>query len=319
MTNNVSITVLMPAYNAQNYIGEAIHSVLQQTYTHFELLIINDGSTDGTKNIINSFDDERIVLINKNHEGVSAALNYGLMHAKGKYIARFDADDVCVSDRLQNQIVFLESHPEYVLTGSDAEYMLENGEFLFSFKCIAHEYDEIFRKLYFYCPFIHSSVMYRKDTVIEAGGYSEHAHHFEDYFLWTQLAKKGKLHNIPKPLIKVRFNAASVTIDEKWRGNKFRNLKRKIIHRGSITPQEGEQLLTIIKEQNSEEIKKAAYYALCGKKFLANNYQPEKARKQIREAINILPLRVDNYALLMASYLPEKIIRWLHKLSPNRL
>jgi glycosyltransferase involved in cell wall biosynthesis len=313
------ITVLMPAYNAGPYISEAIHSVLQQSFTDFELLIINDGSTDETENIIRSFADKRIVLINKFHEGISRALNMGLWYAKGKYIARFDADDICFPERLQKQIDFLESHPEYIITGSDAEYILENGEFLFDFKCIANEHNDIFRKLYLYCPFIHSSVMYRKEDVIQAGAYSDHAHHFEDYLLWAQLAKKGKLHNIPLPLLKVRFNAASVTIDEKWRSTKFRKLKRKIIHRGNITQPEGNQLIEIINEENDLALKQAAYHALCGKKFLADNYQPEKARTQIKAAINIRPFRFDNYALLLASYFPEKLIRWLHQLSPNRL
>ncbi len=319
MINETAITVLMPAYNAERYIGEAIQSVLQQTFIDFELLIVNDGSTDGTEKIIRNFFDDRIVLINKSHEGISKALNTGLKYAKGKYIARFDADDICFPERLQKQIAFLETHPNYLLTGSDAEYILATGEFLFNFKCIAHEHGEIIGKLFFYCPIIHSSVMYRKDVVIEAGYYSEHAHHFEDYLLWAQLAKKGKLHNISKPLIKVRFNPASLTIDEKWRSHKFRSLKRKVIRRGTITEKEGTELLGIIKEKNTDEIKLAAYHALCGKKFLADNYQPQKARIQIKKAINIYPLRFDNYALLFASYLPEKIIRWLHKLSPNKL
>jgi glycosyltransferase involved in cell wall biosynthesis len=319
MTNEVTVTVLMPAYNAARYISEAICSVLSQTFADFELLIINDGSTDETQNIIGHFTDKRIVLINKIHQGISQALNTGLKNAKGKYIARFDADDICFPERLEKQVNFLEKHPEYVLTGSDAKYILETGEFLFDFKCIAHSHEEIMQKLYFYCPFIHSSVMYKKNAVTQSGGYPEHAHQFEDYLLWIRLAKSGKLFNIPEALIKVRFNPASVTIDEKWRGKNFRRIKKKVIHRGHVTMQESNKLLTIIKQQNNEQIKQGAYYALCGKKFLANNYQPAKARVQIKKAITIQPYRWDNYALLMLSYFPEKIIRLLHKLSPNRL
>jgi len=319
MMNEKIVTVLMPAYNAERFIGEAICSVLVQTFIDFELLIINDGSTDKTENVIRHFTDKRIVLINKIHAGISQALNTGLKNAKGKYIARFDADDVCFPERLEKQVNFLATHPDYLLTGSDAEYMLETGEFLFNFKCIAHSHHQIMQKLYFYCPFIHSSVMYRKNAVMQAGGYPEHAHQFEDYLLWVKLAKSGKLYNIPESLIKVRFNPASVTIDEKWRGKNFRRIKRKIIKRGDVTMFEGNKLLAILKQQNKEQIKQSAYYALCGKKFLANNYQPVKAREQIKKAITIHPYRWDNYALLVASYFPEKIIRWLHKLSPNRL
>jgi hypothetical protein len=317
--NNPLITVLMPAYNAENYIREAIQSVLCQTFEDFEMLVIDDGSSDRTKQIVDEFSDIRIKRISKAHEGISKTLNIGLYCSTGKYIARFDADDICFPERLQYQVNFLESHPDHSLTGCDAAYIQEDGEYLFQFKCMAHEHHEIIRKLYFYCPFIHSGVMFRKEDVIAAGGYPIHAHHFEDYLLWVKLAKKGKLHNIPKPLIKVRFNAKSLTIDEKWRGYKFRKLKSQIIHRGEVTEKEGAQLLEIIKGQNDEGLKQAAYHALCAKKLLADNYQPGEARRQILKAINFKPFRIDNYGLLIVSYLPEKFIKWLHNQSPNRL
>jgi glycosyltransferase involved in cell wall biosynthesis len=313
------ITVLMPVYNAGKYIHEAIASVLNQTCDDFELLIINDGSTDETVDTIQSFNDPRIVLVNKEHEGTPSALNTGLRIAQGSYIARFDADDICTPQRLEKQLNFLEDHPDYVLVGSDAEYILENGDYLFGFQCIAHSNEEIQNNLYVYCPCIHSAVMYKRDDVIKAGGYNVHAHHFEDYLLWTSLAKTGKLQNLREPLIKVRINPSSVTIDEKWRGERFRQLKRQATTRGSITEEEGDELLAIIKRQDVRNIKEGAYHALCGKKFLANNYQPKKARGHVRRAISVRPFRLDNYLLYAVSYFPEQFIAWLHKQSPNRL
>jgi glycosyltransferase involved in cell wall biosynthesis len=313
------ISVLMPAYNAAKYIYKAIASVLDQTYSDFELLIINDGSTDDTASVALSFNDPRIVLINTEHEGIAAALNTGLRLADGSFIARFDADDICLPQRLEKQLNFLEDHPDYVLVGSDAEYILENGDFLFNFQCIAHSNEEIQRNLYVYCPFIHSTVMYKRDEVIKAGGYNVHAHNFEDYLLWTSISKVGKLQNLREPLIKVRLNASSVTIDEKWRGERFRQLKRQATTRGSITEEEGEELLAIINRQDVRKIKEGAYHALCGKKFLANNYQPAKARQHVLKAISIRPRRLDNYLLYAVSYFPEPFIAWLHKQSPNRL
>ena len=313
------ITVLMPAYNAGKYIREAIASVLEQTYHEFELLIINDGSTDNTVSEVLSFNDPRIVLVNNEHQGIAATLNTGLRLADTYYVARFDADDICMPDRLEKQFNFLQDHPDYVMVGSDAEYILENGDFLFSFKCIAHSNDEVQENMYVYCPFIHSSVMYKKNEVIKAGGYNVNAHHFEDYLLWTSLAKIGKMQNLREPLIKVRFNPASATIDEKWRGDRFRQLKRQATNRGAITEDEGNELLSIIQKQDTGKIKEGAYHALCGKKFLANNYQPSKARGHVRKAIGVNPFRLDNYLLYAVSYLPESLILWLHKKSPNRL
>src|SRR6202012_1384486 len=111
------------------------------------------------------------------------------------------------------------------------------------------------------------------------------------------IAKAGKLHNLAEPLIKYRLNPASVTIDERWRGKRFRQLKRAAITRGSITENEGEELLEIIREQDVWKIKEGSYHALCGKKFLANNYEPAKARGHVRKAIKIHPFRFDNYLL----------------------
>ena len=313
------ITVLMPAYNAAEYIGEAIVSVLAQTFRDFELVIVNDGSTDDTVAIINSFRDERIVLIDQQNAGVAVALNTGLKHARAPYIARFDADDICHPQRLEKQLGFLLHNPEYIIVGSDADYILENGDFLFHFRCIGHTHQQIIDKLYFYCPFVHPAVMYKKEIICQTGGYPTDAHNFEDYLLWTQIIGAGKLFNIAEPLIKYRLNSSSVTIDEKWRGERFRQLKRDAVKRGFITAQEGDELLHIIKSQDVRRIKEGSYHSLCGKKFLANNYQPGKARQHIKKAIGLYPFRLDNYLLYMVSYMPQWFILWLHKLSPNRL
>src|SRR5438309_494210 len=109
--NRSKITVLMPAYNAGKYIRASIESVLNQTYQNFELLIINDGSTDDTISIVLSINDPRIVLVNKEHEGIATTLNTGLRLADTYYIARFDADDICMPQRLEKQFNFLEDHP----------------------------------------------------------------------------------------------------------------------------------------------------------------------------------------------------------------
>jgi glycosyltransferase involved in cell wall biosynthesis len=313
--NDIKISVLMPAYNAGKYIREAIHSVLAQTYPHFELLIINDGSVDDTAGIIASFTDPRIhVIHHEMNKGIAAALNTGLLHARADYIARFDADDICFPRRLEIQFHFLSTHPGYIVTGSDAEYIDEGGEHLFHFTCNGHVHTQILKKIYSHCPFIHSAVMYRKDAVLSAGGYSVHAHNFEDYFLWVRLHNYGKFHNLPQPLIRVRFNPHSATIDEKRRGRLFRKMKREIIHRGTITEQEGSVLHALIKSQDVHKIKESAYYTLCGKKYLVNNHQPVKARALLAKAIRIHPLRLDNYALYLVSFFPPSFITRLHKM-----
>jgi Glycosyl transferase family 2 len=313
------VSVLMPAYNAGNYIAEAVESVLRQTFSDFELIIINDGSTDDTLDVLKRFHDPRIIIQSQKNAGVSAALNHGLSIAKGEYICRFDADDVCFAHRIAKQVSFLNEHKEYCLVGGDAEYIMEDGTHLFNFKCIGYSHDEIISKLYFYCPFIHSAVMYRKKEVVELGGYSLHAHTFEDYLLWTKLSKKGKFCNLPEQLIKVRFNASSVTIDEKWRGERFRELKRNAVVQGSITKEDGDEILAIIQSQDTAKIKRGSYHALCAKKFLVDNYRPGLSRHHAVKAISLNPLRLDNYALFIVSFTPHFFIKWLHNKRPNRL
>ena len=311
--DNPKITVLMPAYNAGKYIGEAITSVLEQSFTDFELLIINDGSTDNTVKIIRSFHDPRIVLISQDNKGVASALNVGLASARAPYIARFDADDICYHNRLKIQYDFITTYPEYSIIGSAADYMDAEGHFIFTHHPEGHLNEEIQQLKYSICPFIHSSVFYKKEVVVNNGGYNEHAYTYEDHFLWVNILKNEKACNLSQALIKVRLNPESITIDEKWRTRKFRSIKYSTLKKRSITASEGIELYQIGGKQYSPKIKQGAYYALCGKKFLLNNYQPEKARLNVIRAISLHPFRLDNYLIYTVSYFPERFINWLHR------
>jgi glycosyltransferase involved in cell wall biosynthesis len=313
--NNPKVTVLMPAYNAAKYIDDAITSVLTQSFTDFELLIINDGSTDKTEEIIRSYHDPRIVLISQENKGVAAALNLGLIHARAHYIARFDADDICYPNRLKVQYDFITAYPEYSIIGSAVDYMDADGHYIFTHHPEGHLNEEIQQLKYSICPFIHSSVFYKKDVVVNNGGYNEHAYTYEDHFLWVNILKNEKACNLSHPLIKVRLNPESITIDEKWRTKKFRSIKYSTLKKRSITASEGTELVQIGDKQFSPKIKQGSYYALCGKKFLLNNYQPEKARLNMVRAIALHPFRLDNYLLYTISYFPERFIVWLHKLN----
>ena len=309
------VTVLMPAYNAERYIADAISSVLEQTFADFELLIINDGSTDNTGRVIASFNDERIVLINQPNRGVSAALNVGLSHARAPNIARFDADDICHPDRLKIQYDFITSYPEYSIVGSAADYVDAEGHHIFTHYPAAHLNEEIQQLKYSMCPFVHSSVMYKKALIVNNGGYNEQAYTYEDHFLWVNILKNEKACNLSKALIKVRLNPESITIDERWHSRKFRSIKYSTLKTKSITGTQATELYQISGKQYPARKKEGAYYALCSKKFLVNNYQPEKARHHVARAISLQPFRLDNYLIYTISYLPEKLINWIYKIS----
>lgn len=307
------ITVLMPVYNAEKYLREAIDSVLAQTYTDFEFLIVNDGSTDNSLNIIKSYSDKRIRLINRENGGVSAALNTGLTTAKGSFIVRFDADDVCYPDRIRLQYEFMKKNPEYVLAGSDADYINKDGEYIFTFNNAGYTDEVIREKSLLGCPFIHSTVIYRKQDVLDLGGYEVKAHTFEDYFLWIQLLKKGKVCNFDFPLIKVRFNPESVTVDNRDYTYTFKSLHKKALKTGVITEDEGKLILKSINKLSNDK-KVFSYNRMLAKKYLWNNYQPQKARRHIIEALKIKPLDPTSYILWLLSFLPKEIIRVVYSL-----
>jgi glycosyltransferase involved in cell wall biosynthesis len=317
--NTPKITVLMPVYNAENYIAEAITSVLKQSFGDFELLIINDGSTDHTVKIIQSFKDPRIILLHQENRGISSALNAGLKYSRAPYIARFDADDVCYPDRLKIQYDFITAHPEYNIIGSAADYIDAEDNYIFTQHPVAHLNEELQELKYTVCPFIHSSVFYRKEVITANGGYNEHAYTYEDHFLWVNILNSTKACNLSQPLLKVRLNPESITIDEKWRARKFREIKYASLKNRSITEADGIELKKLTQKQYRPKIKQGSYYALCGKKFLVNNYQPKKARVNVVKAIGLHPFRIDNYLLYTISYFPEKFINWLYKKGLNRI
>lgn len=317
--NKPLITVLMPAYNAEKYIAEAIDSVLDQTFGNFELLIINDGSLDSTPKIIESYNDPRIRLINQANQGIAAALNMGLLNARAELIARFDADDICMPDRLKTQYDFLLENPGYIIVGTDAHYITMDGEYVFSHSMPAHTNQQIQELTVSKCPFIHSSVLFYKDPILKAGGYDTHAYAFQDHLLWSKVIKEGKAVNIAKPLLKVRLNPESISIDEKWRTKRYHEIKSGSIRRGNMTEQEGRELLSILKKQNNPRIKEGSYYSLLGKKYLWDNHQPEKARINLKKAIRIHPGRLDSYAIMALSFFPKEFINWIYKRKLNRI
>lgn len=301
------VTVLMPVYNAEKYLREAIESVLTQTYSDFEFLIINDGSTDSSKSVIESFNDPRIRLINRENGGVSAALNTGLAEAQGRYIVRFDADDICFPDRIELQYQFMCANPDYILAGSDADYVNKDGEYIFTFTNMGHSDEEIRQQYINGCPFIHSTVIYKKSEVLGLGGYETKAHTFEDYFLWVKLLKKGKVCNFDKPLVKVRFNPESVTVDSRDYPRDFRLIHRKALETGEITDHEEQIILKSIRKLDKTK-KELSYNRMLAKKYLWNNYAPKKARQHIREVLRTKPFDLTGFFLFALSWLPKKLI-----------
>jgi len=204
----MEISVLMSAYNASAHLKAAIDSILAQSFSAFEFIIVNDGSSDSTEEIIKSYKDKRIVYVkNEKNLGLIKSLNKGLEIATGKYIARMDADDIALPTRLSEQrTVFLER--TVVAVGSN--YYLLEGEKLSLHKNLN---DSDYQKtvLLFATCFCHPTVMMKNIFKEKAIRYDENFKHTEDYRLWTELSFYGEFYNIDKPLLKYRSHSAQVS------------------------------------------------------------------------------------------------------------
>lgn len=184
----MKLSVIMTTYNNQDTIQQVIESILNQTFSDFEFIIVNDGSTDKTQEIIRSYQkrDKRIGLINQENLGVTKSLNKALMMAKGEYVARQDADDISLPRRFKEQVRFLEDNNDIGFTGCSFEIIDKNGKFL-NFVYIKNNPKKIRSRLIIYNIFCHGSTIFRRDILEKAGGYREFFKYSQDYDLYLRM------------------------------------------------------------------------------------------------------------------------------------
>lgn len=201
MQKEISVSILLPVYNGEKYLAEAIASLLAQTYSSFEILVLDDGSTDRSQEVARSFPDERIRIVpNGCNMGVAKTLNKGISVSRGRYIARMDSDDKAFPERLQRQVSFLEENPGVSMVGSNA-LSLETGKPTFPVP-LTHE--EIHANLLFNCSFLHPTVVWRKDDFIEENLWYDENPTAEDYELWERAALVLRMANLRQPLLHYR-------------------------------------------------------------------------------------------------------------------
>lgn len=200
------ISVIMSVFDQDVFLKDAIKSILNQTYTNLELLIVDDCSTDNSFKIINSFNDARIKIYqNKKRIGLSKNLNFLINKSKGKYIARMDGDDISEENRLEEQVKFLNNDNQLCLVGCWSKIIdSKNNEI--GRLCYPVESSNIREVILSYNPFVHPSIMFRKDTLIKLGGYDEQLILSQDYDLFLRLVIKYRCSNMPKFLFKFRWH-----------------------------------------------------------------------------------------------------------------
>ena len=212
MNNKPSISVIMGVHNGAKYLRGAIDSILNQAFADFEFLIVNDASTDESTSILSSYADQRIKIINNSENlGLTKSLNKGLAIAQGEYIARMDADDISLPERFEVQKKFLDESPKIAVVGS-ATIIIDDNNKESGSKTPVTDPDLLKFYVQLKNQLTHSSVMFRKNVILEIGGYDESVKYAQDYDLWSRLLhKKIMLSNIEKPLLKYRFHQKSIT------------------------------------------------------------------------------------------------------------
>lgn len=206
------VSVILPAYNAEATIAETIQSIIDQTYTNWELVVINDGSTDNTEKIVKSFYDVRIKYFeNEGNKKLIYTLNRGLNLASGKYIARMDADDICKPQRFEKQVSFMETHREVIVCGTQIDYFGSKANIYRKLKFPTNDKD-LKEMLATSTCFAHPSVMIRRDVLIKSGVlYDMRYKNAEDYCLWIDLASYGKYANLEESLLLYRISDTQIS------------------------------------------------------------------------------------------------------------
>lgn len=293
----------MCVYNGERYISQSIRSVLNQTFTDFEFIIINDGSTDATEKIIKSFDDPRIRYYVQKNIGAASARNFGIKASVGKYVAILDSDDICMENRFEEQYKFLENNPGYVLAGSNAIFIDRYGKEICNIELV-NDWDTI-DKMKYVNPFIHSSVFFDREAGIKAGLYPEGVRIGEDLLFFLQLKKYGKMVNLPLQLIKYRINPEGASL----RDGRLKAIFGKIIdeycENRSIS---GNHIEAINKgiATISPRAKLHYYHLNIIRLLLFNSRKPFEVFKHFIQAIYYVPFSKKLIQLLAVSFIPKR-------------
>jgi len=240
------VSIVMPVYNVEKYVSEAINSMLSQTYTDFELIILDDCSTDTSNEVIKKFKDPRIVYHrNIKNTGLAENLNTGLRLARGKYIARMDGDDISLPERLRIQVEYLETHPDIDLCSCAMEMFGTEQQVWIR----DTDPEQVKITMLFFSPVLHASSIWRRESFSKNNlYYNQEAFPAEDYDLWSRAAFTCKLTNIPNILYRYRIHGIQVTKTDKRAGEKVSQIQMNYLRKA--LPSLTEENIRLFVDQN---------------------------------------------------------------------
>jgi len=303
------VSVLLPVWNGEAFLEQAMESILRQTLSSFELIVIDDGSTDRTAAIAEklAFGDGRVRMLRRPHEGLSAALNAGIAAARGEYAARMDADDISAPDRLEKQVAHLDAHPGCVAVGAWIDVVDEAGRHI-GLKTFVTTHDEISAALLSgVSPMAHPTIVARREALRAAGGYDARRYPSEDLDLWFRLGESGELANLGEALLQHRRHKAAVGVCERetMKAMALAICNEARIRRG-LRPRRGTPSMA---GTNAD----ARYHFECARTALIAGPRLTAVR-HAAATIAAEPDRLHGYATLFACVVPKPLLRFLMEL-----
>ena len=231
-----TVSVLLPVYNTERFLRQALDSLLNQTFTDFELIAVNDGSKDGSLAILEEYAarDARVRVISRPNTGIVGALNDAFAASRGEFVARMDGDDESLPDRFAAQVQYLRSHPDCVMVGTQVVTIDEDDDDVAPLRGLETDHEGIDRALLTAgWPVVHPTVMMRRSALKSVGGYAQGTFPHEDHDLFLKMCEAGKVANLPDVLLRYRRHSASVSWDARSR-NKMNEVMRAACERRGV-------------------------------------------------------------------------------------
>ena len=293
------VSVIIPTYQHADFVGEAINSVLAQAYTDYEIILVDDGSTDGTKQIAAAYGNQ-IRYIYQDNRGLSAARNTGIQASKGQYVSFLDADDVWLPNKLKLEVEFLDTHPSVKLVYSNYSYFgSRRGPKRTGFEGIPLSSGYGLKELFLNNPILPSAVLVRKSCFEKVGLFDESLVQCEDLDMWLRIAASFEIDYIDIPLAKYRLHDRNMHLETEGNIRGFIAMRRKCIESNKL-------LLNKIDLKTMREYLRRDYLNAGG--WYLSNGMPQKARELFREYLRLYPCDPLAYMSWLKTFLLPRLL-----------